>query len=290
MAEDHRSVLEAAGLNLVLDLPAEPVWLNGDPTRLAQSVVNLLENARKFSDPGGRVTVRVEAEGARARVTIQDTGIGIEPALLPVLFESFIQAERTLERSRGGLGLGLAMVKGLVELHGGMVRAESAGTGCGAAFTLWLPLPAGPVAPTASPVAPTPIPLPAAGPTGPLRVLIVEDNRDAADSLRELLESSGCTVAVAYSGPEGVTLAPRFRPEVVLCDLGLPGLDGYGVAAALRQDPATARAGLIAVSGYGQEEDQRRAREAGFDRHLIKPISFAELQRLLEVPPQRLHR
>lgn len=278
IAEDHRNALEAAGLDLVLELPAGPVWLNADPTRLAQSVANLLENARKFTDRGGRVTVRVETEGTQARVTIQDTGIGIEPALLPVIFESFIQGERTLDRSGGGLGLGLALVKGLVELHGGEVQAASGGIGCGTAVTLRLPVAPAPLAAAAVPPA---VPVSA----GPSRILVVEDNRDAAEALCGLLEASGCTVAVAYSGLEAVESARQFRPEVVLSDLGLPGMDGYQLAQALRRDPSLATTRLIAISGYGQEQDQRRSQAAGFDGHLTKPIDFEELQRLMGISP-----
>jgi PAS domain S-box-containing protein len=280
IAEDHRNALEEAGLDLVLELPAGPLWLEGDPTRLAQSVANLLENARKFTDTGGRITVRVEAEGGQARVTIQDTGIGIEPALLPVIFESFFQGERTLDRSGSGLGLGLALVKGLVELHGGEVQAESGGIGCGTAVTLRLPM-----APAALAAARVP---PAAGVSaGPSRILVVEDNRDAAEALCGLLEACGCTVAVAYSGLEAIELARQFRPEMVFSDLGLPGMDGYQLAEALRGNPSLTATRLIAVSGYGQKEDQRRSQAAGFDQHLTKPVGFEELQRLMGISPAR---
>jgi signal transduction histidine kinase/ActR/RegA family two-component response regulator len=333
--EDHRSLLEAAGLTLVLQLPESAVWVEGDPIRLAQVVGNLLQNAAKFTDPGGQVTVSLSLAGdGKDRTTetrrhgginlspqppprsgegepgsdagpgedrhpsplrggaggevnppriallfVRDTGIGIEPEMLSQVFDLFAQADRTLDRSRGGLGLGLALVKGLVELHGGDVRAESEGLGRGATFTVRLPIRPAPPA-TARIAAPSNL----SG--GPIRILIVEDNRDTAETLRDLLELSGCTVAVAYSGAEGVEAARQLRPEVVLCDLGLPGMDGYQVAAALRQDPDLAGARLIAISGYGQEEDQLRAREAGFDLHLTKPVEFAELRRLLEVAPK----
>ena len=208
-------------------------------------------------------------------LTVRDTGIGIEPPMLPRVFDTFAQADRTLDRSRGGLGLGLALVKGLVKLHGGEVRAESEGPGKGTTFVVTFP-----TVPTAD-APPGTVLQPLS--TGPLRVLIVEDNRDAAQSLQDLLELSGCTVALAFSGPEALTAAPSFRPEVVLCDLGLPGMTGYEVGARLREEPSLKDTRLIAVSGYGQEEDQRRSREAGFDLHLTKPVDFEELWRLLPV-------
>jgi CheY-like chemotaxis protein len=201
--------------------------------------------------------------------------------MLPHVFESFTQADRSLDRSRGGLGLGLALVKGLVELHGGDVEAFSEGLGRGAEFTVRLPR-------VAEPSVSEQVVQPQAMPAAAARVLIVEDNPDAADSLRELLELSDHTVQVAYSGPEAVQIAPQFRPDVVLCDLGLPGMDGYEVAAVLRRDSAMANTRLIALSGYGREEDQRRSTEAGFDRHLIKPIDLDELLGLLrDVPASR---
>ena len=278
--EDHRKLLEAAGLTLAVEVPPGPVWVRGDPTRLSQVVGNLLNNAAKFSDPGGRVAVRVEADegGRRAAVTVRDTGIGIEADMLPRVWETFAQADRSIHRSRGGLGLGLALVKGLVELHGGTVQAASAGPGRGAEFTFWLPLEQDAAALGASPAD-----LPHAGRA--LRVLIVEDNRDAAETLRVFLELSGHEVMVAHTGLEGLEAARNLRPGVVLCDLGLPGLDGYGVARALRADPATVQARLIAVSGYGQEEDQRRCREAGFDLHMTKPVDPVSLRRLLASLP-----
>jgi signal transduction histidine kinase len=280
--EDCRGVLETADLTLSLALPEEPVWVEGDPTRLSQVVANLLLNSAKFTERGGRVTVQmaVGPGGERVAVHVRDTGIGIEPEMLPRVFETFAQADRSLERSRGGLGLGLALVKGLVELHQGEVRAASEGVGRGSEFTVLLPI-------TASPVEAEEALAPGSGSVGPIRILVVDDNKDAADTLGQVLELTGCTVAVAYSGPAAVELASQFRPEVVLCDLGLPGMSGYEVAAALRQDRTPSKPRLIAISGYGQEEDQRRSCEAGFDLHLTKPVDVEELQRLLEVRPAR---
>jgi signal transduction histidine kinase len=285
VVEDTRGVIAEAGLTLTLELPEEPIWLAGDPTRLAQIVGNLLGNAAKFTPPGGAVGVQafrrsgvqdqttLPLNAEYAVVTVTDTGIGIEPEMLPRVFETFAQADRTLDRSRGGLGLGLALVKGLVELHGGQVGARSAGTGHGAEFTVLLPLASVPAVAEESPRR--------FGSPGPLRVLIVEDNHDAAETLRDVLELTGLTVAVAWSGSEAVETARQFVPDVVLCDLGLPGMNGYEVAAALRQDPVTAAVRLIAITGYGQEEDKRRASAAGFDLHLTKPVDLDELQGVL---------
>jgi PAS domain S-box-containing protein len=275
-AEDHTAAMEKAGLKLIAELPVAPVWVDGDPARLAQVLDNLLQNAAKFTDRGGQVNVRLAAlpDSYRASLTVRDTGLGIEPELLSHLFESFAQADRSLDRSRGGLGLGLALVKGLVELHGGVVRAHSDGPGRGAQFTILLPMAEAPAAREG----PSP-------PTGAqnqfLRILLIEDHRDAVTTLRDLLELSGHEVETAYNGPDGLAIAAGFRPDVVLCDLGLPGMDGFEVANALRRDPATSSARLIAITGYGQEEDQRRSREAGFDEHLVKPVDFKELTRLL---------
>jgi signal transduction histidine kinase/ActR/RegA family two-component response regulator len=280
VVEDHRRALEAAGLSLTLQLPPAPVWVLGDPVRLAQVVGNLFHNAIKFTDPGGRVTVSLAAPdgGRQVQLTIRDTGIGIEPAVLPHLFGLYTQAERSLQRSRGGLGLGLALVKGLTELHGGSVRAGSAGPGQGSEFSLCLPAAADEAAPREV--------LPTADPAGaPLRILVIEDNRDAAEVLRVLLELARHQVVVAHTGPSGIEAARQFRPDVILCDLGLPGMDGLAVARQLRADPTTATARLVALTGYGSRDDQQRAREAGFDRHLTKPVEPEDLQRALAADP-----
>jgi PAS domain S-box-containing protein len=275
--EDHRPLLEGAGLKLSVELPRGPLWVEGDPTRLAQVVGNLLHNAHKFTDAGGLVAVRLSADegGGTAALSVRDTGIGLGADILGRLFEPFSQADRSLARSRGGLGLGLALVKGLTELHGGAVRAHSPGAGLGSEFTVRLPLCARP-----SEAANESSERPARRKA--LRVLIIEDNRDAAESLRLLLQVSGHEAAAAHTGAEGVTTAREFRPDVVLCDIGLPGgMDGYDVARALRADPELSAVTLLALSGYGQEEDRRRARQAGFDRHLTKPVDPQALMELL---------
>jgi PAS domain S-box-containing protein len=275
-AADRRPALESAGLTLAVETPETPLWVSGDATRLSQVLGNLLDNAAKFTDRGGRVEVKLNATegGPGAELRVRDTGVGIDPELLPRLFEPFSQADRSLHRSKGGLGLGLALVRGLTELHGGTVRAASAGPGRGAEFVVRLPLEAEP------PVLSKAGAEPRAG-GAPRRVLVVEDNRDSADTLRMLLELQGHEVRVAYTGPEGVRLAREWRPTVVLSDIGLPGLDGFGVARALRADAATSGARLIAVTGYGTDEDRRLARESGFDHLLTKPADPAVLQDLL---------
>lgn len=272
---DQGETFATKGVALRVEAPAG-VWTSGDPTRLAQVVGNLLTNALKFTSKGGEVVVTVTGSRSdrRAVVSVKDTGAGIEPAILAQLFEPFTQADHTLDRSQGGLGLGLAIVKGLVELHRGTVRAESAGLGHGSTFTVSLP---------ADLEAPALLnrSLPPARPTQELRILVVEDNRDAADSLRMLLEVLGYEVEVAYSGPDGVQLAETMRPHVVICDIGLPGMDGFAVAGALRKNPKIADARLIALTGYGQEEDRKRTRAAGFDEHLTKPADPAALCAML---------
>ena len=277
-AEDLRGLLEAQGLGLAVSLPAEPLPVTGDPTRLAQIVGNLLQNAKKFSDPGGHVTVSARrAEDGAVLVTVADDGIGIPPEMLPRLFEPFSQADSGLGRRGGGLGLGLALVRQLAELHGGSVEAASAGRGHGSTFTVRLPLATAPGSAT-----PRAAPRPA---RRPRRVLVVEDNVDGAESVRLLLEAFGHQVVVAHTGADALDAARTARPEIVLCDIGLPGaMDGYAVGRALRGE-AGSRVRLVALSGYGQREDKARALAAGFDRHVTKPLDPAQLDVLLDELP-----
>jgi PAS domain S-box-containing protein len=274
--EDHRTAFVRSDVRLeVLPAPTE-VWILGDRVRLAQVVGNLLQNAAKFTPRGGKVTVSIEPDPARGRavLAVRDTGSGITPEMLPRLFHPFTQADATLDRSKGGLGLGLALVKGLVELHGGSVSAASGGPGKGSTFTVSLPL-------EAAAARGTPAGRGAEGDGAPRRVLVIEDNEDAADTLREVLELEEHVVEVAYDGREGLQRARAFQPDVVLCDIGLPGMDGYQVARQLRADPELGRVGLIAVSGYAQPEDVAAARAAGFEVHLAKPPSLEALERAL---------
>jgi len=269
-AEDHRGLLEAAGVELGLELPKAPLWIQGDPLRLTQALGNILDNAGKFIPREGRVTVRLETDGRQAVITLRDTGIGIESEVLPYIFETFTQGHQPLDRSQGGLGLGLAVARELLELHGGQIQAASDGPGKGAEFTLRIPREEELSEPahgteTGSPGKET------------RRILVVEDNRDAAESLGLFLELCGFGVTLAYTGPEGLEAAKSVHPDIVLCDIGLPGMDGFQVAGALRRNPETAEVRLIAVTGYGQEEDRRRALEAGFDVHLVKPVDPEKL-------------
>ncbi|MGC4122326.1 MAG: response regulator [Myxococcales bacterium] len=235
-----------------------------------------MTNAAKFTPEGGEVAISVADTGCLARLEVVDTGVGLDPATLARLFVPFAQAERSLDRSKGGLGLGLALVKGLAELHGGTVEARSEGPGRGARFTVELPLD--------DPAHAERSRLPAlslqAG-RRQKRVLVIEDSRDTAENLREILELDRHRVLVARDGREGVEKARDFRPEVVICDIGLPVMDGYSVARSLRSEVATASAFLVALTGYGQPDDRRRALDAGFDTHVCKPPDLQALMRLV---------
>jgi PAS domain S-box-containing protein len=275
--DDHRRVLDASEIEMVLEIPSESLWVNGDAARLEQVIGNLLDNATKFTPRRGRVTVSLAREGGRAVLEVADTGVGIDTETLARLFVPFAQEDRSLSRSRGGLGLGLALAKGLVELHHGEIHAFSEGPGHGARFTVSLPL----ASPAAGATPQDPEEAAREHGTAARKILVVEDNHDTADSLREVLEIAGHRVAVAYGGREGVEAAKEFRPDIVLCDIGLPGLDGYAVARELRQDATLSTAVLVALTGYAGPEDRRRAREAGFDRHLAKPVELATLGRLV---------
>jgi PAS domain S-box-containing protein len=273
--EDYRPIFEKAGVYLELEMDPSPVHVHADSQRMAQVVGNLLNNAAKFTPRGGRVIVRVTAEPAAARavVTVADTGLGLTPELKAFVFEPFMQAAEGLEHREGGLGLGLALVKGVVELHGGDVSASSAGPGQGSRFVVRLPLDLGEPAPAKPRAAPSA--------DRPRRVLVIEDNVDAADSLRDVLQLQGHEVAVAYDGPSGIATAREFHPEVVLCDIGLPGMDGYEVARTFRADEALRGAQLVALSGYALADDLQRASEAGFEQHLTKPANFEKLAAVL---------
>lgn len=275
-AEDHRAMLEAGGVLLKVELPESTLRVRGDATRLSQVIGNLLHNAGKFTDSGGVVTVRVTESrgGEEASIVVEDTGIGMDAQTLAIAFEPFRQCEATVHRARGGMGVGLALVRGLVELHGGSVASSSEGPGLGSRFTVRLPL-------ERETSLSAPVSEKKSGGGHSIRILVIEDYADAADSLAMLLEMRGHKVEIANTGQEGIETARRFSPELVLCDLGLPEMDGYAVARALRQEPSLAGVFLVALSGYGNQNDKRRAQEAGFDRHICKPIDPSELQRIV---------
>jgi PAS domain S-box-containing protein len=272
-ADDFRHVMSERHVDFRTVLPDAEIWVDADATRITQLLGNLLHNAVKFTRAGDVVTLSLRAKGAHAELSVTDTGVGIDPALLAHVFEPFVQGDRTLARTEGGLGLGLAVVKAVAELHGGAVRAESVGSGRGATFEVRVPLAARPATHRAAP--------PRAGSTDrSRRVLVVDDNRDAADSMAAILTMLGHDAEVAYDGPDAIDKVRADTFDAVLCDIGLPGMTGYEVARTLR---ATRRDGLklIAVSGYAQPEDVQRAIEAGFDGHIAKPCSPSDVERLL---------
>lgn len=269
---DTDDELMSRHFELKVDAASEPVWVSGDSVRLTQVVDNLVGNAIKFTGEQGRITVTVRRKGKFAAVTVQDTGVGIQPNMLSKIFEPFHQETKDIARAAGGLGLGLALVKALVELHEGTVEAHSAGPGRGAEFVVRLPL--------ASP--PTTAPEPERRPRPQAhRILIVEDNADAAQMLRTILEARDHDVRCAGTGPEALEALRRGEADIVLCDLGLPGMSGYDVARAVRDEEAFRDITLIAVTGYGQTDDRERTRQAGFDDHLTKPVDLRALDAAL---------
>ncbi len=271
-----RAAIEAQRQTLHVSLPTGRMWVHADPARLVQVVGNLLSNAMKYTDPGGTIGVTVERTHDHAVVTVRDDGIGIEPGLLPHVFELFVQEPSTLARQRGGLGIGLTLVKTLVELHGGRVVARSDGRGRGSEFVVRLP------AEAPRDERPPRVLAPPVGSGSRLDILIVEDNPDAADSLAMLLELAGHTVRIAPTGTAAVELAETLVPDVAFVDIGLPGLDGYAVAERLRARVDWRGTLLVAVSGYGRDEDRRRALASGFDRHMTKPVGPEAVTALLQ--------
>jgi PAS domain S-box-containing protein len=278
--ESCRLPIEDRRHRLSLAFPPEPLWVEADPARLEQVLSNLLNNAAKYTPPGGAIALATERQGAEVVITVTDDGAGIPPEMLGRIFDLFHQVDPSLARSQGGLGIGLTLVRRLVEMHGGSVEARSEGRGRGSAFVIRLPLLD---APPAGAAARRPAPEPAASrpPGAPRRVLVVEDNVDSATALAELLRLWGHEVRVAHDGVTGLEEARAFAPDLVLLDIGLPGMDGYEVALALRAAPAFAATRLVALTGYGQERDHLRSREVGIDRHVTKPIDLAELRELL---------
>src|SRR5665213_3393131 len=273
--EGMRHQFEERQHDVSLSLPTAKVFVQGDATRLEQVVSNLLTNAVKYTEPGGRITVALEREKHSALIRITDNGVGISPDLLPYIFDLFVQAERSLDRTQGGLGLGLTLVRRLVGLQDGTVEAKSQGLKKGSEFIVRLPMTI--QAEVALPVTP-----PVAAKKAPeRRILVIEDNVDAAKSTRMLLELQGYEIQIAAGGLSGIEAALNFKPEVILLDIGLPGMDGYEVARRLRKLPATEKVLLIALSGYGQAEDLRKSKEAGFDHHLVKPADINQIEALI---------
>ncbi len=274
--ESTRPHLEARGHRLDVALPDEPVRLEADPTRLEQVLANLLHNAAKYTDPGGQIWLTAERDGDEVAIHVRDTGIGIGPELLPRVFDLFMQGNASLDRAQGGLGIGLTLVKNLVKMHGGSVLAHSPGPGRGSEFVVRLRALPAPV-----PGPEPPGQRPPAGRGRPLRILVVDDNDDAAQSLAMLLGMEGHLVRTAADGTQALEAAPPFRPEVVFLDIGLPGMSGYEVARRLREMPGLGKFLLVAMTGYGQEQDRRRSLEAGFDCHLVKPAGPEDVLHLL---------
>lgn len=272
--EDYLPGFESRGVELHVEPCPKPIAVLGDATRLAQIIGNLLGNAQKFTRSGDRVVVRLLGDERRrwSTLIVQDTGVGMAPQMLARVFLPFEQGDPEVVRSASGFGLGLSLVKGLVEIHGGTVEARSAGPGQGSEFLVHLPITEErPVSMAAAESLAVP----------PTRVLLIEDNRDTAESLRDLLAMAGCDVDIAFDGPSGLERARAKRPSTVLCNIGLPGkLDGYAVARALRSDPIFGSTQLVAVTGYAQEEDRCRALAAGFDSHVTKPTDPGELLRI----------
>ncbi|NHZ82332.1 response regulator [Massilia sp. CCM 8695] len=275
---DMHAQIAAAGHALTVNLPAQPLSAQGDPTRLTQMLVNLLTNACKYTPAGGRIALDMRDDAGMAVITISDSGIGIPREALERVFEMFSQLEPALQRAHGGLGIGLALVKGLAQLHGGSIRADSAGPGQGSTFTVRLPL----VAPApATPHAPV-----AARAGAPLPVLVVDDNRDAAQMLKAMLDLSGYPTSVAFCGEDATRYVQTHAPQACVMDIGLPDINGYELARRIRAMPLARQPILIALTGWGQPADIDAALAAGFDHHLAKPVEFATLQQLLaEVAP-----
>jgi signal transduction histidine kinase/CheY-like chemotaxis protein len=282
--ETAQPAIDAQGQQLIVSLPNEPIMVEADATRLAQVVSNLLHNAAKFSSRAGRLWLTARGEGSDVAVSVKDEGSGIASDLLPHIFDLFVQGDRSLQRSQGGLGIGLTVVRKLVELHGGTITAHSEGPGRGSEFVVRLPSLEG-----TSKLAPAE---PLAGPAQRVesrRILVVDDNVDAAESIAVLLRLWGHQAHLAHNGMDAIRLAEEFHPDVVLLDIGLPGMNGYDVAERLRGQPGLGPALLIAVTGYGQQEDRLRAGQAGFDHHLTKPVNLENLQHLLAAAPRLGH-
>ena len=275
--ETSRQLIDAHNIELRVDFPKEPLRLDADPVRVTQIIANLLHNSAKYTDPGGRISIRAERRGDEAIVTVADTGLGIPAEMLPRVFDLFTQVDRTLGRAQGGLGIGLALVRELVQLHGGSVEALSEGEGKGSCFAVRLPL-----APIAFEKRAAQTQAMAPAPTPPRRVLVVDDAQDVADSLALLLETLGAEVRVAYDGAQALDRLAEFKPEIVFLDIGMTGMDGFETARRMREQPQGRGVAVIALTGWGEEETRKRIEANGFDRHLTKPAQIDDLRQILQ--------
>ena len=273
--EAAQPLLDGMEHDLTVTLPPQAIYVHADASRLAQVVGNLLNNAGKFTDRGGHIALIVECDGRQAVIRVRDNGIGIAPAQVPRIFDMFAQVDTSIERSTTGLGIGLSLVRQLLALHGGTVEARSAGIGRGSEFTVRLPVSEAPAHSGLREAPRAPATLAAS------RILVVDDNRDAADSVATLLELAGNEVHTAYDGLQALEIAEAVRPDVMLLDIGLPKLNGYQVARRIREQPWGKRIALVALTGWGQNEDREKSRNSGFDTHLVKPVDPNVLLKLL---------
>jgi CheY-like chemotaxis protein len=285
--EQSRDLVDDAGHELFVKLPSDPIMLDADPERLVQVLVNLLSNAAKYTPRGGRIEITAEREAAEVRLSVRDSGFGIPVDKLDSVFEMFGQLDRSVETGHKGLGIGLALARALVSTHGGRITAQSDGPGWGSTFTVWLPLAASEPAPMLT--------VPSVAPLADTRcrVMVVDDIQDVAMSMSRWVRQLGHDVRVAFDGATAIQMADEFRPSVILLDIGMPDMNGYEVARALRATSWGREMKLVAVTGWGQESDQRRSAEAGFDRHMTKPVDPNALEAYLEfvasqqvVPPR----
>jgi CheY-like chemotaxis protein/two-component sensor histidine kinase len=273
--ETSRPVLDNLRHELIVDLDPDSISVVGDPVRLTQVFANLLNNAAKYTNHGGHISISTRRENGDAVITVKDDGIGIAPTALAQVFDMFMQVDRSTRRSQGGLGIGLTLVRSLVGMHGGTVEARSEGPGLGSEFIVRLPRLIDKAAATEGPRGLKPLPA--------RRILIVDDSRDGGESLATLLRVLGAEVALAHSGRTALECVETFKPDVVLLDIGMPGMDGYEVARRIRANPANRNISLIALTGWGQDEDRRRSVAAGFNHHLVKPADIEQLRQLLTV-------
>jgi len=293
--ESSRDMLEMTGHKLIVALPDEPVYLDADFTRISQILLNILNNSVKYTQPGGEIRLTVEKRDGEAVISFLDSGIGIPPEMMPHIFEMFSQIENASEQAHGGLGIGLSVVKRLVEMHGGTITAFSAGKGKGSEFVVHLPLAAEQSAktedklPSAADIAQYALLKTAenreSGKVGEKRILVVDDNADAAQMLEVLLKLNGHEVRIAFDGETGIAVNEEFQPEAALLDIGLPGISGYETARRIREKNPDIL--LIAVSGWGAENDRLRSSEAGFNYHLVKPVELGDVEKLLSEPAEK---